>query len=301
MPVSTKGPDPVLSDEFVLSLTRRYVPRARTVSTVDETGNRARTYMIDDDLVLKTQRAPEVRPETSLAKEVFFMERLQQDAHFRVPHVLGHGHEEGVEYTLMTRMPGVPLRSTDIEGESRRTILRELAQMLHRIHCLDLAPYLASDHFDNVSAQRDVKGTLTISLASVVERLGARPDGWTLDLTPEQVANRLLDAIATDTETVLLHGNPGPQHAYVDPKDNTFTGLIDFGDAFIGHPASELWSWRHRADQDVILSVYEAEGAVDDNFMAAWSATMVLNTLRSVAARGSAAGMPDLAHWLDRI
>jgi hygromycin-B 7''-O-kinase len=66
------APDPVLSQEFVLSLVRRHLPEAQAVTGVDESGGEARTYAIDDTVILKVQRPQQLRPSTSLAKEVFF-------------------------------------------------------------------------------------------------------------------------------------------------------------------------------------------------------------------------------------
>ena len=63
------APDPVLSDDVVLGLVRRHAPGAQAVVGVDESGGEARTYAIDDRIVLKTQRPHRLRPRTSLAME----------------------------------------------------------------------------------------------------------------------------------------------------------------------------------------------------------------------------------------
>src|SRR5207248_2844070 len=84
------------------ALARRHVPSARAVVAVEESGGEARTYLIDNDLILKVQRPQQLRPLTSLAKEVFFLEQLAalpEDQRVSVPRVIGHGREQGVEYT----------------------------------------------------------------------------------------------------------------------------------------------------------------------------------------------------------
>jgi hypothetical protein len=48
------APDPVLSAAVVLTLVRRHVPHATRVTAVDESGGEARTYVVDDTLILKT-------------------------------------------------------------------------------------------------------------------------------------------------------------------------------------------------------------------------------------------------------
>ena len=65
--------DPLLSETQVLDIVRQYVPNARAVTKVDETGGEARSCHIDENLLLNTQRPPRLRPRTSLKKEVFFI------------------------------------------------------------------------------------------------------------------------------------------------------------------------------------------------------------------------------------
>jgi len=60
--------DPVLSPATVLALARRHLPAAAAVTGVDESGGEARAYLVDDDVVVKTQRPHRLRPRTSLAK-----------------------------------------------------------------------------------------------------------------------------------------------------------------------------------------------------------------------------------------
>ena len=65
--------DPVLDEQTVLNLARRHVISCAAVSSIDESGGEARTYSLDDNLVLKVQRPHRRRHRTSLEKEVFFL------------------------------------------------------------------------------------------------------------------------------------------------------------------------------------------------------------------------------------
>ena len=150
--------DPVLADDLVLSLVRRHVPAARAVTGIDETGGEARVYEIDDDVIFKTQRPHRARDRTSLKKEVFFLGQLASDAEVSVPKVLGYGREsEHIEYTCMTRMPGVTLRSVDCEGETRRQVFRAVGQMLRRIHSLPQQPFVENELLPGDRAAGDVR------------------------------------------------------------------------------------------------------------------------------------------------
>ena len=63
-----------------------------------------------------------------------------------------------------------------------------------------------------------------------------------------------------------------------------FVGLIDFGDAYIGHPALD-WRWPTHADHLALLQGYADDAPVSDAFMAAWHADLVLNDMAALATR----------------
>src|SRR5215207_8690451 len=120
-----QAPDPVLIEETVLAITRRYLPEANAVGEVDETGGEARTYVIDTDFILKVQRPHRLRPRTGLEKEVLFLNSLSTDTSISVPKVLGYGRESTVgdiEYILMTRIKGRAFRylNPQPQGEVRK-------------------------------------------------------------------------------------------------------------------------------------------------------------------------------------
>ena len=120
MPRDLDPRDPVLDFRRVLALARRHLPAAHAVTDVDETGGEARVYVIDEGFIFKTQRPHRIRPRTSLAKETLHLEQLAKNApEVCVPRVLGYGNDDGVEYILMTRVPGVAMRSVQVEGPAR--------------------------------------------------------------------------------------------------------------------------------------------------------------------------------------
>ena len=68
--------DPVLENDFILNIVRQYAPGAKKVTDVDETGGEARTYAVDNNIILKVQRPQQLRNTTSLEREVFFLRQL---------------------------------------------------------------------------------------------------------------------------------------------------------------------------------------------------------------------------------
>lgn len=81
--------DPVLDPDAVLAIVRLHAAGAKAVRAVDESGGEARTYAIDDGLILKVQRPQQLRARTSLDKERFLLEQLAGLEGVRVPRVLG--------------------------------------------------------------------------------------------------------------------------------------------------------------------------------------------------------------------
>jgi hygromycin-B 7''-O-kinase len=280
------APDAVLDDETVLELARRHVPEARAVKGIDESGGEARTYAIDDDLVLKVQRPHRLRPRTSLEKEVFFLNQLAADSSIRVPRVLGYGREGStLEYICMTRLPGIAFAHAQLDPAARREALFALGAMLRRIHRRPQEPFVQSGLFPD---DRDTAG-FKARLAGYSERWvqGIRRDGvaWPLSLSPKEVQARALAAIPETEERVALHANPSLPHVFVDPITGRFSGLIDFGDAYVSHPALDLWAWRLPADRAAVLAGYTSEAPVSAAFMATWRAVMILRALILIAAR----------------
>lgn len=291
--VQPDASDPVLPAEVVLMLARRHEPGARTVSNVDESGGEARTYLIDDTMILKTQRPQQLRPRTSLEKEVFFLQQLAAAApDLSVPRILGYGRERlpddttdgtQIEYTLMTRMPGVAMRRVELDAASRRAVLLQLGTVLRRIHTLPLAPFVASDQFpgDQSSVDTQIRfGNAFNDLADLI-RTQQRP--WRLPLTPEQVGAKAIASVPRSAERVALHSNPYLEHVFVDPERGAYTGLIDFGDAYISHPAFDLRRWNRAADREALLEGYSSEQLIGDAFLATWRAVMILGDVTTIA------------------
>lgn len=289
--------DPVLPDEAVLALARRHRPDAHAVTHVDESGGEARTYVINNMLILKTQRPQQLRPRTSLEKEVFFLQQLASAApELSVPRVLGYGREPAagdtangaldgvmIEYTLMTRMPGIAMRHARLDNDARRAVLLRLGAVLRRIHSLPLAPFTASELFHGDQSAVDTRmrfGNYFNDLADDVRR---ERTPWRFPLTPEQVGAKAIASLPRSLERAALHSNPYLEHVFVHPETGAYAGLIDFGDAYLSHPAFDLRRWNRPADREALLQGYSSEQPVSDTFLATWRAVTILGAMITIA------------------
>ncbi len=265
------APDPVLSSEQILALVRQHVPDAQTVTSVDETGGEARTYLIDDNLIFKTQRPHQLRLRTSLKKEVFFLQQLGGVKGVKTPKVIGYGHPQPlIEYTLMTRMPGIALRNANLPAETRRSTLKALGRMLYRIHTIPQEPLRESGLFYGDQSPVDVRwrmGNLFDDLAEMVRKSN---ENWEYPVPPEVIGRRMIAAMPDTRRIVALHSNPGPEHTFVDPGSGELIGIIDFGDAYFSHPANDLRRYLSPKDRTAVLSGYREAASLNAEFMAVW-------------------------------
>ena len=62
-----------------------------------------------------------------------------------------------------------------------------------------------------------------------------------------------------------------------------FCGLIDFGDAFISHPALDLRRWQAAEDRAALLDGYQVAGELDPSFLATWRVEVILADLTEIA------------------
>ena len=286
---SPENDDPVLDDDVAVAIVQRYVPTAKRVTAVDESGRKGRAYFIDDEVVLKTHRPVRLRTrvveefETSLEKEALFLEHMAREPGIRTPRLLGYGRESGVEYVCMTRVLGVTLRRTGFSPLQRERALRELGVTLRRIHGLPQAPLANSSLFPQVGSGPAMRVHLEGLFARIVEAMSELPQEWQMRLPADQVAATALAALPDTTERVALHSNPAGEHVFADPQTGALTGLIDFGDAYIGHPAFDLRPWRELGDRNAVLSGYVQEtGPVDGSFLATWRVALILGELAAV-------------------
>ncbi len=279
------APDPVLGPEVVLAIVRRHSPRARDVTAVDESGGEARAYMIDGDLVLKTQRPHRLRARTSLEKEAFLLEQIARCSNISVPRVIAYGQEEGVEYLLMTRMAGAPARALPIEGAARRALLAGLGRSLREMHSMPQEALRASPLMPGDRSKGDLRGRIEGLLSQALAALAANRTAWTLGQPPEAVAAMLRQAAPITAESVALHSNPGPEHVFVDPRTLMLNGLIDFGDAYISHPALDLRSWARPEDRALLLEGYQAGQPLDAQTVREWRAIVGVADFAAIALR----------------
>ncbi len=287
-----EAPDPVLSDELVVQLAGEYLPAGMLVSrvcAVDESGGEARAYLLDGDVVVKTQRPHRLRPRTSLRKEARLLEALSGSLAGRIPVVFGYDTvavDDGVvELIVMSRVAGQPVRHVVVEKSARGRLLQELAALLRTVHSLDTAALEQDSLLPADADAAALRRRLELGLADITDAVREDPGVWTLPVTPEEIVAQAIAALPDELDTgVVLHSNPGPTHVFVD-DGGTFTGLIDFGDAYRSYPALDLRSWPDPDDRILLRAAYLDGEPPPPGFDEVWTVAMLYADMAVVASR----------------
>ena len=134
----------------------------------------------------------------------------------------------------------------------------EVGRTLAKVHSQPKAPFVESGLFFEDRWRFQVDLRFQDGLLQAAEALRSAGQ-WPFEDTPEKVASWALEQSPLSENWAVLHSNPGPTHAFVMPSTGLFTGIIDFGDAYISHRALDLRPWRDPQDQDVVLEGYAQE------------------------------------------
>jgi aminoglycoside phosphotransferase (APT) family kinase protein len=297
--------DPVLADDVVLGLAGRHGP-ARVVTEVDESGGEARAYLVDDTIIVKTQRPHRLRPRTSLAKEAYLLDLLALRLDGQIPRLLGYDQMDTaqgtVEYVCMTRIPGRAIRGLALAATARRAVLGEVGRVLRTLH----ETPVDTDRLPTDSDAAAVRRRLEFGFGDIVDAFAERdkptpPLPSTVDSIVDQALSAVPDTIVQPP--VVLHSNPSPTHVYADPATGQFTGVIDFGDSYASHPALDLHRWADPADRLALRDAYLNGAAPNPEFDRMWTIAMIYADLAAIAAESPYASdaAQDLTTRLDRL
>lgn len=291
--------DEVWSDTLILELVREFVPSAQKVMGIDETGGEARTYAIDDNIILKTQRPHRLRPRTSLEKEIFILRQLEKHSDISVPRVLGYTKRNNlIECTIMTRMPGDAIIRTEMNENELASALEIHGKMLKKLHSINQKPFLESGLFPNDDTSDNVKQRFLYRLNLILDTIAKDVKQTELE-HGRKLGTEIISQIPDKLALVALHSNPYKEHTFIK-TDKTYSGIIDFGDAYISHPVNDMrrWSFKERRH---LLNGYISIGTVSDDFMPMWNINYqidaIIDILKKKGTLSEIGCKNDLLKW----
>jgi len=146
--------------------------------------------------------------------------------------------------------------------------------MLFLIHSVDVKPFIDSGLFTDIDKNvSDVKARLQANFDWGLQRLSEKLSQSEINKANASAAEEI--SKITEATIVPIHANPSSTHAFVK-SNNRFSGLIDFGDAYISHPICDMRRWAlserqplfegyissGKATKDIAV-VYEAAAALE--------------------------------------
>ncbi|MHB1505687.1 MAG: phosphotransferase family protein, partial [Sulfobacillus sp.] len=160
--------------------------------------------------------------------------------------------------------------------------LHDLGRVVRRVHAIQQAPLKASGLFPEEFTPDDLRASIDEDITDLAARMASQQLVWPLAMPAADLAKELTSLVPERTLAIALHTNPGPTHTFVDAPTGRFRGLIDFGDAYIGHPAFDLWQWGDPADRQAVLVGYQAAGPLDEGFWPLWDVVQVISDLVAI-------------------
>jgi len=255
--------DPILENNHVLSLVRPFAPEAGAVIRIDEQGGSARTYHIDCGVTLKVLRPNRVKTATYIEREVFLLKQLEKNGVANIPKSLGYGKCGSLEYNCMTTIPGSAVRFSQLTAKEREDMLYNLGVTLYHIHNIDLKPFYESGLlYDTYTTDEHIQNQVRHYFDIATKKNVAKLDPKHIDEAKLQ-ADKYIAKIKY-IKPKMRHADPSDEHTFVE--DGIYSGVIDFGDAYISHPAFDLRRWAHE-DRPALTKGYLSAGAVEDSFL----------------------------------
>ena len=131
---------------------------------------------------------------------MFFLNQLRPYPEIAVPEVLGYGRNEGVEYILMTRMPGVPALTVDLQGAKRTEVLLRLGRVLRRLHSISQPPFYSSSLFPGYRNLEEFAARARAGLDNAVQVISETPHLWQLSISPDDLTAKALSGLPTTVD-----------------------------------------------------------------------------------------------------
>ena len=163
-------------------------------------------------------------------RELASLELTRQWTALETPRIVAHGEFEGWPYIVMTRLDGTRLTEvwSTLDTESQIAIAVQLGHALRGLHDLPIT--------DAANLDRDWIEFIESQAATTIERQrrGGAPIEWLSQLDDYLNDRDLVHAAASDR--VFLHGDVHPGNLMAQERGGQWrlSGLLDFGDAFMG-------------------------------------------------------------------
>jgi aminoglycoside 2''-phosphotransferase len=185
------------------------------------------TFLVDDTLIVRFPRNPEVAEATR--RELRLLPVLGDHVSFAVPVPMVEGEWAGHPFFGYEAVAGRPLREAD------RSVAPALGRMLDELHSF---PAERAADLLGVPSPRRAWQDRYEQLWPAVEQIALpQVDGPTADAVRRGYRRMIEDP--PSFPTCFIHNDLGPVHVLIGDAGSP-TGIIDFEDAWLGDPATDL-------------------------------------------------------------
>lgn len=212
-------------------------PDIQSVEPLGE-GDFCTCYLINRTHVLRVAR--HAQASAALRRELLLLPRLEQHLEVQIPQIKGAGirPDTGEQFVFYPLIPGIILGPEilfSLASDCRLALVRQMAGFVDQLHRFSVET-ARSCGLPEVDPRHYLTEMMRRASPGIAHLLDA--DIW-------QYYRRLLELYLTTPELhrytpVLLHGDLSPGHFLADLKRCALTGVIDFGDSFIGDPHWDL-------------------------------------------------------------
>jgi aminoglycoside 2''-phosphotransferase len=212
---------------------RELSPLAAATVELLGAGTDSAAFRVDGDWVVRFPLVPDAQG--TLATELALLPALAPELPVPVPHPEHVAERDGrLVFAAYRALEGEPLSDAALEAlppAARARALDELAAVLDAIHRFPVERARTA----GVSFEL-YKGGYHAGQANLEQELPIEP------AERDEIARRrrAFAAAQPPSEPVLLHADIKPEHLLHDPASGALTGLLDWGDASLGHPEFDL-------------------------------------------------------------
>ncbi|MEF2277784.1 phosphotransferase [Deinococcus sp. YIM 134068] len=209
----------------------------------------------------------------ALRQEARVLALVREHTSLRVPE-FEHLEPEFVSYRFL---PGEPLTRTRLlrlSPETRRTVLADLLSFLRQMHAIPRAATEAAglQASDALRTREDWLALLAQAEEHLFPLLMRHQRTWIHD----HFAPVLADILDLTPAPRLIHGDLGVYHVLFDLEAERLAGVIDFGTAGLGDPATDLAALLSNYGESLIAGVLPAYPELGDHLDRArfWAGTL---------------------------
>jgi aminoglycoside 2''-phosphotransferase len=195
-------------------------------------------YLVNDACVFRFAR--HAAASAALRVERCLLPIVQPRLVIDVPKIEFFGRRDDTGEALIgyRLLPGDPLDRDILEALPSTTqtdLIAQIAQFMRQLH--DLSPQLASEcDLRVLDPLTHLAGVLHGARENLWDRVSPRIRQYHEDLFERYVRDPVLHSY----QPAILHGDLSPDHVFADIAHGRLTGVIDWGDACIGDPASDF-------------------------------------------------------------